>query len=88
MDISSTEKISLLDALKGVVLDVETVHGIIKLKIPPKTKSGTVLVAKLKGGFYGQGFGNHLFKIDVEYPEVIDNLIKVLEEDVNHQNEQ
>ena len=88
MDISSTEKISLLDALKGTTLDVETVHGIIKLKIPPKTKSGSVFAAKLKGGFYGQGFGNHLFKIDVEYPEVIDNLIKVLEEDVNHQNEQ
>lgn len=86
LDIVSTEKISLLQALTGDTLDVNTVHGGIKLKIPQNIKSGTILSAARKGAIRNGFLGNHLFKIDVEYPENTDKLIKFLKRNVNNKN--
>jgi molecular chaperone DnaJ len=75
-NVVSEINISLLDALKGTVKEVNTVKGKLKLKIPNKVKNNQKIEAKNYG--IG-GEGSHLFNINVNYPEEVDNLISYLE---------
>lgn len=68
--ILSDEKISMIDAALGAVIDVETVDGVVKMKIPAGTQSGADF--KLSGHGVPSPSGNqrgpHIVNIIVETP--------------------
>jgi DnaJ-class molecular chaperone len=72
----STIQMTLLEALKGKSVKVRTVKGETTLKVRPKAKNGDIIVAK---GYGCGGKGNHMFNVNVDYPEDIDGLINWLE---------
>jgi molecular chaperone DnaJ len=77
-NIESDINLTLLESLKGTIKKVKTIKGELSLKINPKSKNGT----KMKVSGYGPcGEGSHIFNINVEYPENVDNLISVLEKE-------
>lgn len=75
-NVVSTITIDLLEALKGVNKKVRTVKGDLTLKVRARTKNKDTLRV---GGYGVGGAGSHLFNINVEYPENIDDLINILE---------
>ena len=68
--ILSDEHISMVDAALGVEIDVETVDGMVRMKVPAGTQSGTDFklsehgVPHLRGG----GRGAHIVTVVVETP--------------------
>ncbi len=86
--------ISFPQAALGAEIDVPTLEGKVKLKIPAGTQSGKVLRLKGKGivDLHGYGRGDELVKIVVETPhrltarqrELLEEFAKLSGEDVNH----
>jgi len=70
-DIFSVEEISFVDAILGTKLSVETVKGIVKLKIPSGTQPGTEFKLRSKGVVHlrGRGSGDHYVKMRVVIPK-------------------
>jgi len=78
----------------GAEIDVPTLEGKIKLKVPAGTQSGKVLRLKGKGftDLHGYGRGDQLVRIVVERPrrltarqrELLEEFAKLSGEDVNH----
>ncbi len=93
-DIIIEVPISFPQAALGAELDVPTLDGKVKLKIPPGTQSGKVLRLKGKGipDLHGYGRGDEMVKIVVETPkrlsprqrELLEEFAKLSGEDVNH----
>lgn len=81
----SVIELTLLEALKGANKTVETVRGKRVLKIPPKINNGAEIISA------GNGvpiWGNHVFKINVIYPNETTKLIEFLEnEQVEKENQ-
>jgi len=69
-DILTKEKISFKQAALGDKIDVETIHGQVKLKIPAGTQTGKVFKLRGKGvPHLGRGgYGDHLVEVVVETP--------------------
>jgi molecular chaperone DnaJ len=69
-DIHSQAEISFTQAALGDKIDVDTVHGKVKLKIPEGTQSGTVFKLRGKGvpHLHGRGYGDHLVEVKVKVP--------------------
>ncbi|MCX7918103.1 MAG: molecular chaperone DnaJ [bacterium] len=69
-DIYTTVKISLAQALLGGEIEVPTVDGRVKMKIPAGTQPGTLMRLKGKGvsGLKGSKRGDQFVKINVEIP--------------------
>lgn len=69
--ILSSETISMVDAALGTEIDVETVEGVKKLKIPAGTQPGTDF--RLRGlgvpHIRGNGRGDHIVQLEVEVPK-------------------
>jgi molecular chaperone DnaJ len=86
--------VSFAQAALGAELDVPTLDGKIKLKIPAGTQSGKVFRIKGKGfpDLHGYGRGDELAKIVVETPrrltarqrELLEEFARITGEDVNH----
>lgn len=72
-DIYSNETIRISQALLGDKIEVETIDGFVKIKIPQGIQSGTFLKIKGKGinRLRGFGRGDHLIGINVAIPEKI-----------------
>jgi molecular chaperone DnaJ len=71
-DIYSNEEISVYTAVLGGEVEVETIHGKVKLKIPNGTQSSTIFRIREKGSpvLGKQGyFGDHYVKIIVDIPK-------------------
>ncbi|PIQ78584.1 molecular chaperone DnaJ [Candidatus Peregrinibacteria bacterium CG11_big_fil_rev_8_21_14_0_20_46_8] len=70
-DIFSEQKIHLLQAVLGDTIDVDTVHGSVRLKIPAGTQSSTTFKIKNKGGkkLNSDIVGDHYVLIHVEIPK-------------------
>jgi molecular chaperone DnaJ len=70
-DVHSKAEISFSQAALGDKIEVETVEGIVRLKIPAGTQSGEVFRLRGKGikhlGHYGRG--DHYAKIQVVTPK-------------------
>jgi molecular chaperone DnaJ len=67
--IFTTESISYLDAILGTKISVETIHGPVKLTVPPGTQPGSILNIKEKGIIKSEGIkGDHLAGIKVNIP--------------------
>ncbi len=86
--------VSFPQAALGSEIEVPTLEGKVKLKIPPATQSGKVFRLKGKGivDLHGYGRGDQLVKIMVETPrrltarqrELLEEFAKLAGEDVNH----
>jgi molecular chaperone DnaJ len=86
--------VSFPQAALGTDLEVPTLEGKIKLKLPPATQSGKIFRLKGKGfvDLHGYGRGDQLVRIVVETPrrlsarqrELLEEFAKVSGEDVNH----
>ncbi len=93
-DIIIEVPISFPQAALGGEIEVPTLEGKVKLKIPAGTQSGKVLRLKGKGivDLHGYGRGDELVKIVVETPkrltarqrEILEEFAKISGEDVNH----
>jgi len=70
--------ISLYDAILGGKVDVETFDGVISLKIPEMTSSGTILRVPQKGVYHlrSGGRGDLFIKVLVDIPKDIPQKIK------------
>lgn len=81
--ILSEERISMVDAALGTEIDVATVDGVIRVKVPAGTQSGTDL--KLSGHgvphVRGNGRGPHIVTIVVETPTKLSKKQKELLEE-------
>lgn len=81
--ILSEENISLKSALLGCEIDVETIYGSVKVRVPPCTKPGQKLALKDKGIKTKSGVGSHIVIMNVEFPDSLtqeqqDNIDKIL----------
>lgn len=81
VDIGSGAVINIFDAMLGKTIDVETLNGIKKLKVPPGIQPNTVLRIK-NGGFNRQNNmpGDHLIEIHIEIPK---DLTEEQKEEIN-----
>ncbi len=79
-DIHTTLNIHLIQAILGDEVDVETIHGAIKLKIPAGTQSGKVFKLKEYGiqKLKSDEKGDHYVKINVEIPSKLSRKEKEL----------
>jgi molecular chaperone DnaJ len=69
-NVHSEIHLHLLQAVLGDEIDVDTIHGKVKLKIPAGTQSGRVFRLKEHGiqKLRGNGVGDHFVKITVDIP--------------------
>jgi len=83
-DIRTEEIISIKQAILGDKIEVETIHGAVKLKIPEGTQSGTVFKLKEKGitKLHNRGIGDQYIKITVKIPGSVTKKQKQLLEDL------
>jgi len=79
-DIYSDHKIDVVSAVLGSEIEVQTVHGLEKLKVPAGTQSETILKMSNSGGpkFRGKGNGDHYVRILVEIPTKLNKKDKKL----------
>ena len=70
-DLLLEAKIGIHQAALGTDLDIPTLDGKVRLKIPPGTQPGRVFRLKGKGikDLYGYGSGDQLVRVDIEVPE-------------------
>jgi len=69
-DIYSTLKIPYYTCILGGKVEAETIHGMIKVTVPPTSKNKTALCVKNHGV---KKSGNHYFSIEVVMPDLLDN---------------
>lgn len=69
LSIFSEANIDYLDAILGTKIDVDTIHGLVKLKIPSGVQPGSILKVKEKGIIKNEETkGDHLVGIKVNIP--------------------
>jgi len=83
-DVKTEENISIRQAILGDKIDVETIHGVFKLKIPEGTQSGTVFKLKEKGitKLHNRGIGDQYIKIIVKIPSSVNKKQRQLLEEL------
>jgi len=67
-DVYCDMPIDFVEAALGAEIDVPTIHGKIKYKIPEGTQTGTSFIIKGKGIKKMLGKGDHIFKVNVDVP--------------------
>ncbi len=68
-DIFTEEKISVPEAVLGTMIEVTTIHGKVKVKVPAGTQAGTLVKIKDKGVFSLRGKpGDHYVRIKIQIP--------------------
>lgn len=81
-DIIMQLPVKLSQALLGDAIDIETLDGIIKLKVPDGTQPGDILKIRGKGAYPASGYGrgNLLVEIKLEMPKKISKKTRELME--------
>jgi molecular chaperone DnaJ len=76
--------VSFPQAVLGAEIDVPTIDGKVKMKLPPGTQSGRIFRLRGKGlpVFGGAGKGDQLVKVLVEIPEKINRKQRKLIEEL------
>lgn len=84
-EIKSEQFINFTQAATGDKIDVKTIHGLVKLKIPEGTKSDTVFRLKNKGlpRIDSHSFGDHYVLIKIKVPKGLNRKQKKALEDLN-----
>lgn len=69
-DIETEVNVSLAKAILGGEIEVPTLEGKVRMKVPPGTQSGSIFRLKDKGipDVYGHGRGDELVRVAVEIP--------------------
>ena len=89
-DVISEKEISISSAILGDVIEIETVQGPVKLRIPSGTQPDTIFRLAQKGIPYvrGSGKGNHYVRIKIKVPKNITSrqkkLLEEFEEEGKH----
>lgn len=79
MDIHSKLRIHLLQAVMGAEVEIDTIHGKEKIKIPAGTEDGKVFKLSGKGVHSANGgVGDHLAKTHIEVPKKLSKREKEL----------
>jgi DnaJ-class molecular chaperone len=70
-DVVTEETVNLVQATLGDILEIETVQGKVKVKVPDGTQPGTVVRLKEKGIPYvnADKLGDHYVRVKVEIPK-------------------
>jgi len=81
-DIVMQLPVKLSQAIVGGSIDIETIDGKIKLKIPEGTQSGDILSVRGKGAYVSSGYGrgNLLIEIKVDLPKKASRKMKEITE--------
>jgi molecular chaperone DnaJ len=82
-DVISEQEITFSQAILGEVIEVETVHGPVKLRIPQGTEPDTLFRLAQKGvpHIRGSAKGNHYIRIKIKIPKnITSNQKKLLQE--------
>ena len=87
-DIITEESITITQAVLGDTIDIETVQGNVKLKIPQGTQPGALIRIKNKGvpHIKGNGTGDHYVRIKVDIPKKVNNRQKELLEEFSEES--
>lgn len=68
-DIFTDATLSIPQLVLGEIIEVKTVHGVVKVKIPPGTQPGALVRIKGKGVFSLRGtLGDHYVRVKVSVP--------------------
>jgi molecular chaperone DnaJ len=86
-DAFSTIRVPLTTAALGGSVSVETIDGSVRLKIPPGTAAGKIIVLKGKGipRLEGRGRGDHRVTVDIIVPTRLTARAKKLLHDLQHE---
>ena len=86
-DILSVQSIDIVQAALGDKIDVDTLDGAVRLKIPSGTESGQVFKLSGKGAtkLHGRGRGDHLVEIVVTTPKSLSRKAKKLLEELKRE---
>ncbi|MCK5060962.1 molecular chaperone DnaJ [Candidatus Parcubacteria bacterium] len=84
-DVKSAVDISFTQAALGDKIDIETVHGAVKLKVLAGTESGTVYKLRNKGiqRLQASGKGDHLVTVNIKTPRNLSRKQKELLKELN-----
>ncbi|MGE5042071.1 MAG: DnaJ C-terminal domain-containing protein [Candidatus Levyibacteriota bacterium] len=87
-DILTEKQISLTQAVLGDTVEIETVHGNVKIKIPEGTQPDSLIRIKGKGvpRVRGGGSGDHFVRVKVVVPHKINNRQKELLEEFEQES--
>jgi molecular chaperone DnaJ len=72
-DILTTVPITFPEAYRGAEIEVGTIHGPVRAKVPPGTDSGRVFRLRGKGvrNMKTRAYGDHLYTVEVVVPKVV-----------------
>jgi molecular chaperone DnaJ len=84
LDVHGDVSISVTEAVLGAEIDIPTLHGIVKMTIPPGTQPGRVLRLKERGVHSGTGNGDHFVTITLTVPNNLSSREKELYQELNH----
>jgi molecular chaperone DnaJ len=72
-NIHTTVPVTFSEAYRGAEIEVGTVHGPVRAKMPPGTNSGRTFRLRGKGvrNTKTRAFGDHLYTIQIVVPEVV-----------------
>lgn len=87
-DILTEKQISISQAIVGATVDIETVHGSVKIKIPAGTQPDALIRIKGKGvpKVRGGGNGNHFVRVKIQIPSKISARQKELLEEFEEES--
>lgn len=88
LDIITEEEITMVQAALGDVVDVETIDGKVKLKIPEGTQPGALIRLRSRGvqQASGKGHGDHYVKVKVTIPKKLKTKQKELLEEFDKES--
>lgn len=79
----SRSRIGFTQAALGDTIEVETVDGVVDLKIPPGTQSGSQFRLRGKGVPHGRGRGDQIIVVNIETPTKLSREQKKLLEELD-----
>lgn len=68
-DIHIEVPVTLAEAVLGATINVPTIHGMVALKVPPASNTGSLLRLKHKGIAMAEGIGDQYVKLKVMLPD-------------------
>lgn len=79
-NIVTEQEIDAVLAILGTVINVETIHGVVKLKVPAGTQPNTLIRIKGKGvaRLQGAGSGDHFVRVKIKVPNKLNSRQKEL----------
>ena len=78
INVISKLEISLLEALEGTEKEVDTIKGKNKLVVPKLSKNEDKVSFSGYGVIKSEMIGDHIFTLNVKYPENVEDLINCL----------